>query len=811
MSKFDEINKDVIISADKLDEAPDIAFPILDMIEDDDGKNAMAPSTLPILPLRNTVLFPYVIIPIAIGREKSLRLIKEAYDSKSKTIGVVAQIDSENVSPAYLDLYKVGTVAKIIKLLNMPDGTVTAIIQGKSRFQLDGLVQTDPYMVAKVVSYGKKSSTKTKSELTALIPTIKDLAIQVIEKSPNIPNEVTMTLQNIDSPYFVINYVSNYLDISVAEKQRLLECTSFIEHATKLTDYLTEELKMLEVRNQIEKKVKVDIDKQQREYILNQQLKTIQEELGGTPNVQDIEELQAKAKNKKWNSEVKETFEKELAKLQRMNPIAMEYSIQKNYLDTIVGLPWNEYTEDDFNQERAQKILDRDHYGLENVKDRILEYLAVLKLKNDMRSPILCLVGPPGVGKTSLGKSIADAVSRSYVRMSLGGLQDEAEIRGHRKTYIGAMPGRVIQSILKAKSANPVFILDEIDKVGGMSTSGDPSSALLELLDPEQNRNFYDNFVEMEFDLSRVLFIATANTLSTVHPALRDRMEIIEINGYLHDEKREIANRHLVPKQLAEHGVKPKQVVFPQEVIDFIINEYTRESGVRLLDKNIAKVIRNRARLIANDEKYKKTLTKNDITAILGHPKVMRENMLSEPLVGVVTGLAWTAVGGEILFVESALSKGTGQLSVTGNLGDVMKESANLAFEFLKANADKFGINYDDITAKDVYIHFPEGATPKDGPSAGITILTSLISIFTGKKVKNDLAMTGEITLRGKVLPVGGIKEKILAAKRAKITTIILSEDNRGDIEEIKKEYLEGLTFRYISPMTEIQDLAFIK
>jgi ATP-dependent Lon protease len=807
MNKFDEINDDILISAKKGDFSSSDIIPIFDLMEENNEKS---PDTLPILPLRNTVLFPNVIIPISVGREKSLKLIQDANNSKKKLIGVVAQINGDEVSPEYDDLYKIGTVANIVKLLNMPDGSVTAIIQGKNKFQLGEVIQTEPYMTAKISKYSKRISEKQNAEISAIIPTIKNLALQVIEKSPNLPNEINFALQNIDNPSFIVNYVSNYLETSVTEKQQLLEIRDLSEQANKLIELLTEDLRMLEVKNQIEKKVKVDLDKQQREYILNQQLKTIQEELGGASNVQDIEELKEKAKQKKWNDSVKETFEKELLKLQRMNTMAMEYSIQKNYLDTIVGLPWNEYTKDDFDPDKAQKVLDRDHYGLDVVKDRIIEYLSVLKLKNDMRSPILCLVGPPGVGKTSLGKSIADAVSRKYIRMSLGGLRDEAEIRGHRKTYIGAMPGRIIQSILKAKSSNPVFILDEIDKVGGMSANGDPSSALLELLDSEQNNSFYDNFIEMEYDLSRVLFIATANSLATVHPALRDRMEIIEINGYLHDEKREIAKRHLVPKQLEEHGVKPKQLEFSKEVIDLIINEYTRESGVRLLDKNIAAVVRNRARLIATNQKFKKKLTTDEVTKILGCPKVMRENALPEPVVGVVTGLAWTAVGGEILFVECAMSQGEGKISVTGNLGDVMKESINLAFEYIQANAAKLNIDFELIKNHNFYIHVPEGATPKDGPSAGVTILTALTSVLLNKKVKNNLAMTGEITLRGKVLPVGGIKEKILAAKRANISTIILSEDNRGDIEEIKQEYLEGLNFIYIDTMNEILNIAFV-
>lgn len=808
MNKFDEIDKNVIISASTMDDSINEFSSIIDMIDDIDEADSDQ-DTIPILPLRNTVLFPHVIIPISVGREKSLKLIQDAYKTKNKIIGVVAQINSEDVSPAFIDLYRVGTVAKIIKILNMPDGSITAILQGRRKFQLDSLVQLEPYFVAKISQYNEKKKNND-SKLVAMMPMIKSLATQVIEKSPTIPNEVTLALQNINNPSFIVNYVSNYLDLNVAEKQELLEIADISELASKIIEYLTEEIRMLEVKNQIEKKVKVDMDKQQREFILNQQLKTIQEELGGVSNVQDIEELREKAKGKKWDDKTKDTFEKELLKLQRMNPMAMEYSIQKNYLDTIVDLPWNEYTEDHFDLDKAKEVLDRDHYGLDTVKDRILEYLAVLKLKNDMRSPILCLVGPPGVGKTSLGKSIADAISRKYIRMSLGGLRDEAEIRGHRKTYIGAMPGRVIQSILKAKSSNPVFILDEIDKVGGMSANGDPSSALLELLDPEQNSTFYDNYIELEYDLSRVLFIATANTLSTIHPALRDRMEIIDISGYLHDEKREIAKRHLVPKQLEEHGVKKGQIEFSDEVIDTIINDYTRESGVRLLEKQVSKVIRNRAKKIVSKEKFSKKLSDKDIIEILGHPKFSREDALTGPTVGVVTGLAWTSVGGEILFIESSSYPGEGKLTITGNLGDVMKESAAVAYEYLKANATQLGLDYNEIKGKNLHLHVPEGATPKDGPSAGITMFTALYSILSGKKVKNDLAMTGEITLRGAVLPVGGIKEKILAAKRAHIKTIILSEENKGDIEEIKKDYLDGLKFIYIKNMPDILNVAIM-
>lgn len=805
MNKFDEINKKILISTNNPNEGGGM-FPIIDVISSLKS-NEEIPETLPILPLRNTVLFPNVIIPISVGREKSLKLIEDINKS-TKILGVVTQIDSEISSPTIDDLYTVGTVANVIKVLNMPDDSVTVIIQGKSRFILNELIQEEPYFVAKITPFSSRA-TEIDQKMEVMVSTLKSLAAQVIEKSPGIPNETNFALQNIDNPSFVINYISNYLDIDVTAKQNMLEEKNLYKHASILTDYLTEELRILEVKNQIEKKVKVGIDKQQREFILNQQLKTIQEELGDSSNAQDIDQLRIKARKKKWNDNVRDIFEKELTKLQRLNPMAMEYSIQKNYLDTLIDLPWNEYSDDDFDPRTAQKKIDSDHYGLDQVKQRIVEYISVLKLKKNMRSPILCLVGPPGVGKTSLGKSIANAISRKYVRMSLGGLRDEAEIRGHRKTYVGAMPGRVIQSLIKAKVANPVFILDEIDKVGGMSMNGDPSAALLELLDPEQNNTFYDNYVEIEFDLSKVLFIATANSLSTIHPALRDRMEIIDISGYLLEEKREIAKRHLIPKQRLEHGVKAYHVEFTNDIINTIINDYTRESGVRMLDKKIAAVIRNRAKQIVMEEPFKKRITKDDLTTVLGHPKFVREHSLSEPNVGVVTGLAWTSVGGEILFIETSSSPGEGKFSMTGNLGDVMKESATLAYEYIKSNSEIFEIDAEKIKKTNIHIHVPEGATPKDGPSAGITILTSLVSTLSGKKVKNNLAMTGEITLRGKVLPVGGIKEKILAAKRAHIDTIMLSRHNEGDIQEIKEEYLEGLSFIYIDEMHEIVKYAF--
>ena len=779
--------------------------------EDEEQMNAESiPEILPILPLKNTVLFPGVVIPITVGRDKSIKLVKEAYKAKN-LIGVISQKDSSIEDPSFDDLNKIGTVALILKILQMPDGNTTVIIQGKKRFELKELVSTEPYFTAKVVSFEKPIPPVIDDKFNALISSLKDLSFQIIQQSPNIPSEAAFAVKNIESPAFLVNFISSNLNIDVNEKQKLLEIISLTERANLVLVYQTKELQILELKNQIQSKVKTDLDKQQREYILNQQLKTIQDELGGSPHDQALNELKEKSKTKKWNQEVADVFEKELNKLIRMNPAAAEHSIQFNYLETMVELPWNEFTTDNFDLKRAQVILDEDHYGLEKVKERIIEHLAVLKLKNDMKSPIICLVGPPGVGKTSLGKSIARALGRNYVRVSLGGLRDEAEIRGHRKTYIGAMPGRIIQNIKKAKSANPVFVLDEIDKISGNNINGDPSAALLEVLDPEQNSTFYDNFLEVDFDLSKIMFIATANTLSTVHPALRDRMEVIDISGYIIEEKIQIALRHLVPKQLLEHGVTKKQAVFNKNVIEKIIDDYTRESGVRMLEKGIAKVLRRRAKMIASNEKYQKTFKEEDLPQILGIPIFKREKELNNTIAGVVTGLAWTSAGGEILFIEASISKGKGNLTLTGNLGDVMKESASIALEYLKSHTKTLQINPDVFENWNVHIHVPEGATPKDGPSAGITMFTALASVFTQRKVKPRLAMTGEITLRGKVLPVGGIKEKILAAKRAKIKDIILSIENKRDVEDIKPVYLEGLNFHYINQMVDVIDLALMK
>ncbi len=790
---------------------PETEFIPLLSSEDEEAMNAeKVPEVLPILPLRNTVLFPGVVIPITVGRDKSIRLIKESYKG-DRIIGAVAQKDPSIEDPDFSDLNLIGTVAYILKILQMPDGSNTAIIQGKRRFTTKEPVQTEPYIKASVTPFDKPETIPTADkEFAALISSLKDLAVQIINKSPNIPSEAAFAIKNIESPAFVVHFISSNLNIELVEKQSLLEVNDLTERARKVLTYLTRELQVLDLKQQIQSKVKIDLDKQQRDYLLNEQLKTIQEELGGNPNAQEINSLKDQAKDKKWSKDVAEIFEKEINKLQRMHPAAAEYSIQINYLETLVQLPWNEFTDDNLDLHHARQILDEDHFGLEKVKERILEYLAVIKLKKDFKSPILCLVGPPGVGKTSLGRSIARALGRKYTRMSLGGLRDEAELRGHRKTYIGAMPGRIIQSLKKVKSSNPIFVLDEIDKVMGMNINGDPQAALLEVLDPEQNSAFYDNFLETEYDLSRIMFIATANTLSTVHPALRDRMEVIELPGYLLEEKVQIATRHLVPKQMAEHGLKMNQIIFSTDFLQKIIDDYTREAGVRTLEKTIAKIIRYKAKSIVTNEKFKKNLSGDDLNKIMGPPIFQAEKAINNNIAGVVTGLAWTSIGGEILFVEVSLSKGKGDLTLTGNLGDVMKESASIALAYLKAHAAVFRIDPDVFSKWNVHIHVPEGATPKDGPSAGITMFTALASAFTQRKVREKMAMTGEITLRGRVLPVGGIKEKILAAKRADIKDIVLSIDNKKEIEDIKPDYIKGLIFHYISEMTEVNNVALL-
>ncbi|MBR4392314.1 MAG: endopeptidase La [Bacteroidales bacterium] len=768
------------------------------------------PEELPILPLRNSVLFPDIVIPITVGRGKSIKLVKEYYKRK-KSIGVVAQKDSSVEEPGADDLYKVGTVAQILKIFQMPDGNVTVIIQGKQRFHLEEITQVEPYNLAKVRPFEIVAEIPRDRNFKALIQSVRELAVQVISRNQRLPEEADLAIKNIDNPHFLLNFVASNLDVDLPTKQLLLECTEIPEMANQLLGILTKEQQMIELKQQIQSKVRIDLDKQQREFLLNQQLRTIQEELGGTPNEQDINELKEKASKKKWSKEVEEVFVRELRKLERTNPQAAEYGIQLNYLQYLVDLPWMDFTKDNFDLNRAKRVLDADHFGLDKVKERILEHLAVLKLKNDMKSPILCLVGPPGVGKTSLGKSIARALNRKYVRMSLGGLRDESELRGHRKTYIGAMPGRIIQNLRKVKSGNPVFVLDEIDKVSGNNINGDPQAALLEILDPEQNSTFYDNFLELDYDLSKILFIATANTLATIHPALRDRMEIIDLSGYLREEKYEIAKRHLIPKQLKEHGMTAQQISFPKDIVMNLIDDYTREAGVRNLERKIADVMRARAKEVVTNQTVEKKVTLAEIRKVLGVPMHHDEEEVRHSVPGVATGLAWTSVGGEILSIEVSLSHGGGHLSLTGNLGEVMKESATIAFEFIKAHATLLEINSDVFDTWNVHVHIPEGATPKDGPSAGITMLAALTSAFTQRKVKSQLAMTGEITLRGKVLPVGGIQEKILAAKRNGVTDIILSVDNERDIKDIKEDYVTGLNFHYVNSMMEVIELALEK
>ncbi len=781
-------------------------IPLMTPEDEEEINKENLPETLPILPLRNTVLFPGVVIPITAGRDASIKLINEA-NNGSKIIGVVSQIDEEVENPTSKDINKVGVVARILRVLKMPDGNTTVIIQGKKRFQITQLVTEEPYMNATVAEIPDNRPEKGNVEFSAIIESIKDLALQIIKSSPNIPSEASFAIKNIESDSFLINFVSSNMNLSVEEKQKLLEMNDLMERALATLKHMNTENQKLELKNDIQSKVQSDMSQQQREYFLHQQMKTIQEELGGVSHEGELVEMRERAQSKKWGEDVQNHFEKELSKMQRMNPQVAEYSIQRNYLDLFLDLPWNEFSKDKFDLKRAKRILDRDHYGLDDVKRRIIEYLAVLKLRNDMKSPILCLYGPPGVGKTSLGRSVAEALGREYVRISLGGLRDEAEIRGHRKTYIGAMPGRIIQSLKKAGTSNPVFVLDEIDKLS-MGNAGDPSSALLEVLDPEQNSEFHDNFLEMGFDLSKVMFIATCNSLSTIQPALRDRMEIINVTGYTIEEKVQIAKRHLLPKQLEEHGLNSDHLKIGKKQLEKIVEGYTRESGVRALEKQIAKVVRYAAKNIAMEEEYNIKVTDEDIIEILGSPKLERDKYENNDVAGVVTGLAWTSVGGDILFIESILSKGKGNLSITGNLGKVMKESATIAMEYIKANAEELGIDPSIFNQYNVHIHVPEGATPKDGPSAGITMLTSLVSLFSQKKVRKSIAMTGEITLRGKVLPVGGIKEKILAAKRARIKEIILCEDNKRDIEEIKEEYVKGLTFHYVKEMSEVIDIA---
>lgn len=783
-------------------------IPIIADGDESELKNFSAPDTLPILPLRNTVLFPGVVIPITVGRQKSLKLIQDVFKT-DKLLGTITQLDGSVDNPEPKDLYKIGTVAQILKILEMPDGSTSVIIQGKRRFETKEYMGDTPFFKARI-SLLDDIIPEESAEFNAIVGSMKDLSMKIAKFSMNVTPEATFAVKNIENSTFLINFICSNTDLKVNEKQSLLEVSDIRERGIQAISYLVKEVQMLELKKDIQSKVKLDLDQQQREYLLNQQIKTIQNELGGNPIEQEINELKEQAKSKKWRKDVAKHFEKEVNKLQRLNPAAGEYSVQFSYCQTLLDLPWNEYTEDNFDLKHAEQVLDEDHYGLEKVKERILEHLAVLKLKNDLKSPILCLYGPPGVGKTSLGKSIARALDRKYLRMSLGGLHDESEIRGHRKTYIGAMPGRIIQNIRKVKSSNPVFILDEIDKVSS-DFHGDPASALLEVLDPEQNFEFHDNYIEIDYDLSRVMFIATANTLGTIAPPLRDRLELIDVSGYIMEEKVEIAKRHLIPKQLENHGLSPKQAVFKNEIIEHIIERYTRESGVRELDKKIAKVIRRIAKRIALNEHYNKKLTLDDIHNYLGVEKFTKEDYQGNEFYGVVTGLAWTAHGGEILMVESSQSKGKGNLTLTGNLGDVMKESAMLALEYLKSHSSDFQIDASVFENHNWHIHVPEGAIPKDGPSAGITMVSSLASMITKRKVRKNIAMTGEITLRGKVLPVGGIKEKILAAKRAGIKEVILSADNKKDLSEIKDIYLKGLKFKFVENIGEVLDYVLLK
>lgn len=782
-------------------------IPLMTSDEEVEINDDQIPELLPILPLRNTVIFPGVVAPITAGRDKSLRLIKSIKEDQ-KFVGMIAQRDGATEDPGQNEVFPTGTLAQIVKSFKMPDGNTTIIIQGKKRFRILEWVETEPFNMAKVEFLPEFVPGEDDAEFTVLMDSIKDIAARLIQESPHIPSEAQAALDNIKSNTFLLNFIASNSSMKLEKKQEVLELDSLKERAVKVLEGLNLELKMLEVKNEIHDKVKHEFDQQQREYFLHQQMKTIQEELGGNSSEGDIEEMRQRSKGKTWDSKTSEHFEKELRKLQRLNPQMPEFAIQRNYLEFMLDLPFESKGDASINLKAAQKSLDADHYGLEKVKERILEHLAVLKLKGDMKSPILCLAGPPGVGKTSLGKSIAEALGRPYVRMSLGGLRDEAEIRGHRKTYIGAMPGRVLQNMKKAGSNDPVFILDEIDKLS-YGTGGDPSSSMLEVLDPEQNNSFYDNYLEMGYDLSKVFFIATANNLAAIQPALLDRMEIINVSGYTTDEKVEIAKRHLVPKQLENHGLTKGQFSIGKPELKAVVEGYTRESGVRSLDKKVAKLIRHTAKDIAMGDADVVKIEKEAIGTILG-PSRERDSYEGNDHAGVVTGLAWTPVGGDILFIESSISRGIGKVIVTGNLGDVMKESATIALAYLKSNAEELGIDPKLFTSYDINIHVPQGAIPKDGPSAGITLLTALTSLFTQKRVAAKLAMTGEITLRGKVLPVGGIKEKILAAKRAKITTIVLCDKNRKDIEEIEDHYLKGMTFHYVGEMREVLDLAIL-
>ncbi|MBC6492235.1 endopeptidase La [Flavihumibacter stibioxidans] len=784
-------------------------IPIIPLNEhdSDDSQDLVIPADLPILPLRNTVLFPGVVLPITVGRDKSIKAVNDAYKA-DKLVGVLAQKDSNVEDPGTADLESIGTIAKIVKLIKMPDGGTTVIIQGKRRFQLKSFTSEDPYFRAHVELLEEQAAPEDEN-FAAYIDNIKDLANQIIQLSPNIPSEAAIILKNIENPAFLIHFVSSNLNTELGEKQSVLQTNDIVERAEQLMQLLQRELQFAELKNKLTNKTKTELDKQQREYFLQQQMKSIKEELGGDTNELEIKEMKKKAEQKKWSAAAKDMFQKGIEKLERMHPSTPDYSVVYNHLDLMLDLPWEDYTDDKYDLVHAKEVLDHDHYGMDKIKERILEYIAVLKLKGDMKSPILCFVGPPGIGKTSLGRSIASAIGRKYVRLSLGGLHDESEIRGHRKTYIGAMPGRILQSIRKVKSSNPVMILDEIDKVGA-DQRGDPSSALLEVLDPEQNNTFYDNYLELEYDLSKVLFIATANNINNIQPALRDRLEIIDLSGYAVEEKVEIARRHLVPKQKEAHGLAKMNFRISDKVLEKIVEDYTRESGVRELDRQLASIMRALAKEFAMNGKVKQTVALADVEQILGKPRYSNEIYKTANMAGVAVGLAWTYVGGDILFIETTLSEGKGELRLTGNLGNVMKESASTALTYLQANARKLGIDPELFQKRNIHIHVPEGAVPKDGPSAGVTMLTALTSAFTGRKVKPYLAMTGEITLRGQVLPVGGIKEKVLAAKRAGLKELVLCWQNEKDVEEIDPNFIKGLNFHYVKTMQQVLDLALV-
>ena len=774
--------------------------------EDDSERDIVFPSTIPVLPLRNTVLFPGVVLPITVGRDKSIKAVQDAYKA-DKLIAVLAQKSVDVEDPTAGDLVQIGTVARILKLIKMPDGGTTVIMQGKRRFALQNMLATEPYFKA-VVEYLPEGEIPDTDNFRAYVGSIKELAAQITQLSPNIPSEAAMILKSIENPSFLIHFVSGNMNTDLKEKQSILEMNDIMERAEELTRLLNRELQFAQLKDQVTNKTRTELDKQQRDYFLQQQLKSIKEELG-SDNVAEVHEMKKKAELKQWPDTAKHAFNHGIEKLERMHPSTPDYSVVYNHLDLLLDLPWNEVTADKYDLKKARKVLDADHYGMHKIKERILEYLAVLKLKGDMKSPILCFVGPPGIGKTSLGRSIAHSIGRKYVRLSLGGLHDESEIRGHRKTYIGAMPGRILQNIRKIKSSNPVMILDEIDKIGN-DFRGDPSSALLEVLDPEQNHSFYDNYLELEYDLSKVLFIATANKLDSIQPALRDRLEIIDLSGYAIEEKVEIAKRHLIPKQKEAHGVGASNFNISDAVIEKTIENYTRESGVRELDRQLAGIMRYQAKELAIKGKLKATITQADLTKILGMQRYSNDMYKIANMPGVTVGLAWTYVGGDILFIETLLSEGKGELKLTGNLGNVMKESANTALTYLQANAKKIGVNAELFTQKNIHVHVPEGAVPKDGPSAGVTMLTSLSSAFTGRKVKPFLAMTGEITLRGQVLPVGGIKEKVLAAKRAGLKEIILCWQNQKDVNEIDPRFIAGMQFHYVKTMQQVLDIALV-